>query len=304
MGRQVAPELKGTLKSSRLRKSIVSLQREKIHSAVSGTQLAKQMGHSLSTAQKYYNIEAEDEADARVANFIEQLTQGYSPPRVEVLAPETEGEESKEEPEQEQQESEQEQQQPPITTKEDEEQEEEEEEEESEDSERFVDKELNLSQRHELISLFHENLKSGRAVLKHFVQARVSRNRVLKGVDPDVAMKYVLKKKASDLSGVEKAGSWVHSNLNEVNTYAARSSGTSGRLFTDFQTLLIEEAIGSLPPNASGQKCVDAIIADERCKRFIVPAGDPSLRKDNIFNGLVHADSIRTVIRIGRERSV
>lgn len=46
MGKQVAPELKRTLKSSRLRKSIVSLQHEEIHAAVSATELAKQMDHS------------------------------------------------------------------------------------------------------------------------------------------------------------------------------------------------------------------------------------------------------------------
>jgi hypothetical protein len=41
-----------------LRKSIVSLQREESHSAVSAPQLAKQMGHSLSMAQQYYHTEA------------------------------------------------------------------------------------------------------------------------------------------------------------------------------------------------------------------------------------------------------
>jgi hypothetical protein len=44
MGRQVASQLDRTLKSSRLRKSIVSLQREQSHFAVSAPQLAKQMG--------------------------------------------------------------------------------------------------------------------------------------------------------------------------------------------------------------------------------------------------------------------
>jgi hypothetical protein len=37
----------------------------------------------------------------------------------------------------------------------------------------------------------------------------------LKGVNPDVAMKYLTKKKAAYLSGVEKESTWVHSNYNE-----------------------------------------------------------------------------------------
>ena len=82
-----------------------------------------------------------------------------------------------------------------------------------------------------------------------------------------MAVEYLQRKKASELSGVQKASAWVKlSNFNEINSYAASSSGTSGRLFTGLQTLLIEEAIGSLPPNASGQKCVNAITSDERCR--------------------------------------
>jgi hypothetical protein len=222
MGKQVAPELKGTLKSSRLRKSIVSMQREQSNSAVSGTQLAKQMGHSLATAEKYYQIETEAESDARVATLIERIPQGDSPPQVDVWAAPEISEE------------------PPTTSKEDkedgEEQKEDDQSEHSKDSKMLVDT-LNLAQRHELLSLFADNLKSERAVMRHFVQVRMSRNSILKGGDPDVAVEYLQRKKASELSGVQKASAWVKlSNFNEINLYAASSSGTSGRLFTGLQT--------------------------------------------------------------------
>jgi hypothetical protein len=45
----------------------------------------------------YYHIENELEADARVATFIEQLTQGKSPPRVDVLAEDNEEDDAGEE---------------------------------------------------------------------------------------------------------------------------------------------------------------------------------------------------------------
>ena len=83
MGKQVAPQLKGTLKSSRLRKSLVSLQRGETFAAGSKTQLAKQMGHSVETAEKYYNLETEGECDARVQRLIDRLTRRTVPPHTQ-----------------------------------------------------------------------------------------------------------------------------------------------------------------------------------------------------------------------------
>lgn len=118
-------------------------------------------------------------------------------------------------------------------------------EEDEEDLESSVKKELDLSQKIEFLSVFQDNMRSGRSILKHFVQARLSRNRISKGVNPDVAVRYLTKKKAANLSGIDKARTWVASDYQELPTYSASSSGTlgSGRLFTDFQTLLIQEAI-------------------------------------------------------------
>ena len=149
MGKHVTPELKGTMKSSRLRQSIVSMQRQQSNSAVSGTQLAKQMGHSLATAERYYHIETEAESDARVAALINQIMQGHSPPLVDVRAvpdvleePPTMKEKEKNSEE-----------------KDGEEDSEEEEDKDSNDSQTLMDM-LNLAQRHELLCLFSDNLKS------------------------------------------------------------------------------------------------------------------------------------------------
>ena len=70
-------------------------------------------------------------------------------------------------------------------------------------SQRLMD-ELNLVQRNELLRLFSKNLKSGRMVMRHFIQVRMSKNKILKGVDTDVALDYLNSKKASDLSGVQR----------------------------------------------------------------------------------------------------
>lgn len=83
MGKQVAPQLKGRLKSSRLRKSLVSLQRGETFAAGSKTQLAKQMGHSVETAEKYYNLETEGECDSTVQRLIDRLTHTTVPPHTQ-----------------------------------------------------------------------------------------------------------------------------------------------------------------------------------------------------------------------------
>lgn len=130
---------------------------------------------------------------------------------------------------------------------------------ESSDSGSLVDNTLTL------LSVFEDNLKHGRSIYKHFVQARISQKPILKGVDADAAVKYLTTKKTATLSGAEKTKNWLKSNCKEVNTLTASSLG-GGRLFTPFQTMIIEEAFSSLPHNASGQQCLDAILADSVCR--------------------------------------
>jgi hypothetical protein len=45
-------------------------------SAVSNEQLAKQMSHSVTTSDKYYNVAGTGEEDVRVAKFLRGITTG------------------------------------------------------------------------------------------------------------------------------------------------------------------------------------------------------------------------------------
>ena len=280
MGKQVAPQLKGTLKSSRLRKSIVSLQREQTSAAGSKTQLAKQMGHSLETAEKYYNIETEAESDARVQRLIDRLTHGTVPPvdpRLPPLGesdePHTHKDKDKEKREKERKESgEKKSGEKKSGEKESTEKGEggekggEDDDQSSHNSSTLMD-DIPARKRHELLNVFGDNMLTGRIILKPVVQARMSKNTLLKDVDPDTAVRFLEKEKAKPVSGVEKAKVWVgSSDFNRPTSSASMSSATDGRLFTGLQTILIENVMESLPPNASGKKCLEAIAKDARCQ--------------------------------------
>ena len=71
IGKWLNPSMPGNLLGSRLRKGIVTMQRSSESAPISPKKLAKQMSHSVSTAQKYYNIE--DESDIRVHSFLSSL---------------------------------------------------------------------------------------------------------------------------------------------------------------------------------------------------------------------------------------
>ena len=73
IGKRLNPSMPGNLRRSRLRKGIVTIQRSSESAAISPKGLAKQMSHSVSTAQKYYNIEDEEESDMRAHSFLRSL---------------------------------------------------------------------------------------------------------------------------------------------------------------------------------------------------------------------------------------
>ena len=50
------------------------MQRKQGGKGVTDEHLAKQMSHSVSTAQQYYNIEEQAQSDIRVASFLSTLT--------------------------------------------------------------------------------------------------------------------------------------------------------------------------------------------------------------------------------------
>lgn len=72
-GKKLNIDLPGMLKSSNLRKSIISLQREQ-HSTITKDQLARQMTHDVRTAEKYYNVCNTDREDVNISKAISKLT--------------------------------------------------------------------------------------------------------------------------------------------------------------------------------------------------------------------------------------
>ncbi len=75
MGKKLNPEMPGTLKGSRIRKGIISTQRDMGEtSAISRERLASQMTHAVTTADKYYNVQDTTQKDAQVAKFIAKVT--------------------------------------------------------------------------------------------------------------------------------------------------------------------------------------------------------------------------------------
>jgi integrase len=73
MGKRMGVDVHG----AGLRKSLISKQRRMGHSsAVSDEQLAKQMSHSVTTSDKYYNVAATGEEDLVVAKFLKDITTG------------------------------------------------------------------------------------------------------------------------------------------------------------------------------------------------------------------------------------
>ncbi len=75
MGKKLNPSMPGTLKGSRIRKGIISSQRDMGEmSAISRERLASQMTHAVTTADKYYNIQDTTLKDVQVAKFIQKVT--------------------------------------------------------------------------------------------------------------------------------------------------------------------------------------------------------------------------------------
>ena len=73
IGKRLNPDMPGNLCGSRLRKGIVTMQRVDKTSTISDKRLAKQMSHTVLTAQKYYNIEDDGQSDVDVAIYLLSL---------------------------------------------------------------------------------------------------------------------------------------------------------------------------------------------------------------------------------------
>ncbi|CAB4013247.1 Hypothetical predicted protein [Paramuricea clavata] len=235
MGKQVAPQLKGTLKSSRLRKGLVSLQRGETSAAGSRAQLAKQMGHSVETAERYYNLQ-EEQADANVHSVIDRLTHGNVPltdPRLSPLPEEVEGglhQVGGEEvgggevvP----------------------------------DSD--SDDDLSFLERNEIKRVFGHLLEPDRMILKPKVQVRKSKNNVIKDLKTSTIIRFLEMEKEKvvrpDVPKLQKEKA-------DLDLPAPTSSTRDTRLFTPLETNLIMAVMNTLAPKASGKECLRAISND------------------------------------------
>ena len=74
LGKRLNPDMSGNVHRSRISKGIITTQRAEESSTVTDANLAKQMSHSVSTAQKYYNIQEQVHSDIKVASFLRSLT--------------------------------------------------------------------------------------------------------------------------------------------------------------------------------------------------------------------------------------
>ena len=252
MGKHVAPQMKGTLKSSRLRKSLVSLQRGDTSAAGSKAQLAKQMGHSVETAERYYNLQQE-EGDANVHNLIERLTHGTGTvplidPRLPPLPQEVEGGEQVE---------------GGLEQVGGEEVGGEEEGGGDEDSDIDSIDDISFLERNEIKRVFGHLLQPDQMILEPRVQAGKSRNDIIKDLKTSTIIRFLeIEKK----KGVSPYVPSVQKEKSDLDLPAPMSSATDIRLFTPFETYLIMAVLNTLPPKASGKECLRAISNDKNCK--------------------------------------
>ena len=252
MGKKVAPQMKGTLKSSRLRKGLVSLQRAETSAAGSKAQLAKQMGHSVKTADRYYNMHQE-RADATVHDLIERLTQRKG--TVPLIPLEVEGGELQQVGGEE------------VGTGEKGGGEEVGTGEEGggdEDSDDSMD-DITFLQTNEMKKLFGQLLQRDRAILPPIVEARKSRNTILKDLRTSTIVRFLEMEKEKGVSPSYVPS--VQKDKPDPDLPVPTSSATDIRVFTPLHTTLIMEVLKALPAKAPGKECLRAIYDDNNCKQ-------------------------------------
>ena len=275
MGKKLNPELPGNLRGSRLRKGIITLQRSEETSTVSAQTLAKQMSHSVSTAQKYYNIEEQARSDIRVASFLGSLVEKVADEKHTRVSEEVEGEEEKKE-------------QKPFPIKfvrEAEVQTVVAGVEKADDSITFVPEDdiesvvpaeqpeaftLLKEERMELIRVFQDIIKVGRVPAKFIYNQRKMHNTILKRVRYENAVDYLTKKSKKNITPSEKCRSWLRTG--EITQVAASttSCGTT-RYWTDLQAQILNDATRHLALNSSMNDIIQAVVTNEACQDHKLP---------------------------------
>ena len=278
MGKQLNPELPGNLRGSRLRKGIITLQRSQETSTVSAESLAKQMSHSVSTAQKYYNIEEQARSDIRVASFLGSLVEGKEKEaeekdcRVSVEVGEGEDEGLKDFPIEFVQDNQIQtvatgiDNAAPICFVQDEE------------VQSFVTGptaehptfKLEKEEKRELIRVFQDLIKVGRVLAQFIYNQRKINNKILKRIRYENALDYLTEKSTKNITPREKCSSWVRTG--EIHQVAASTSscGTT-KYWTDLQAEVLNDATRHLAFNSKTSDIYQAVLTDKPCQDHNLP---------------------------------
>ena len=262
LGKHLNPEMPGNLRGSLIRKGIITLQRVEESATVSDANLAKQMSHSVSTAQKYYNIREQAESDIQVASYLRSLT-SEEPPKEkkdedESLVPDPVAED-------------QQQEWPDdiairfvqdtgVTTNLS----------ASEGNDtRGGEKghgDLKKEEKRELLKLFQDLLRVGQVPPKHIFNQRKVGNNCLRTVRYEKAPGYMKHKLEINLTPTDKCKSWLQTG--DIHNIAASTTSSVGarRYWMGLQSQLVKEATLHLPSSATASDIFVAVCDDEACR--------------------------------------
>ena len=277
LGKRLNPEMSGNLRGSRIRKGIITLQRAEESATVTDVNLAKQMSHSVSMAQKYYNIWEQADSDIQVASYLRLLTSAEAPKEKQQ---EKKGDDESllfdpadvkirfvPDPVVEDQ-----QQERPHHIE-----------------MRFVPDtgvttnlgaceanptdghekdhvDLNQEEKRELLKLFQDLLRFGRVPPKQIFNQRKIGNNTLRTVRYEKAVGYMQHKSQINLTSADKCKSWLETG--EIHNLAASTTSSLGarRYWTELQSELVKEATLHLPYSAKASDIFVAVCDDEACQ--------------------------------------
>ena len=231
------------------------------------------MSHSVSTAQKYYNIEDQARSDMRVASFLGSLVQGQEKEAEEkdcqMSEEDGEGEDKGRKDlgivpdEQIQTVAIGSDNAAPICFVRD------------EQVQTFVTGpntadhptfKLEKEEKKELIRVFQDLLKVGRVPAKYIYNQRKFSNKILKRVRYDNALDYMTEKSKKNITSREKCSSWVRTG--EIHQVAASTTSSCGasKYWTDLQAEVLNDATRHLPFNAKMSDIYETVLTDETCQ--------------------------------------
>ena len=270
LGKRLNPDMSGNLRGSRIRKGIITLQRAEESASVSDVNVAKQMSHSVSTAQKYYNITELAKSDIQVASYLKTLTSPQPPkekkdedePIKIPIVPDPVAEDH--------------QQEGPHDV-----------------AIRFVpdtglitnlgdgegetgggekaDAHLTKEEKRELLTLFQDLIQVGWVPAQHIYNQRKVGHSSLRTMRYEKALDYMKVKSQIHMTPADKCKSWLATG--EIDNIAASTTSSVGsrHYWTELQTQLMKEATLHLPSNAKASDILAAVCEDKPCREHHIP---------------------------------